>query len=78
MIGSDERDETMEKATIEVQGMTCGGCVASVTRVLKALPGVGDVDVTLSPGRATITYDAGRTDVKAMERAIEDAGYDVA
>ena len=68
----------METARIEVQGMTCGGCVASVTRVLRALPGVASVDVTLDPGRATVTYDAARTDVKAIERAIEDAGYDVA
>jgi len=68
----------METARIDVQGMTCGGCVASVTRVLRALPGVASVDVTLDPGRATVTYDAARTDVKAIERAIEDAGYDVA
>jgi copper chaperone CopZ len=68
----------METTTIDVQGMTCGGCVASVARVLKALPGVADVDVTLNPGRATVTYDASRTDVKAMAHAIEEAGYDVA
>jgi len=68
----------METARIDVQGMTCGGCVASVTRVVKALPGVANVEVSLDPGRATVTYDAARTDVKAIERAIEDAGYDVA
>ena len=68
----------METARIDVQGMTCGGCVASVTRVLKALPGVASVEVTLDPARATVAYDAARTDVEAIERAIEDAGYDVA
>ena len=68
----------METAKMDVRGMTCGGCVASVTRVLKALPGVDEVDVTLDPGRATVTYDASRTDVSAMQRAIEDAGYEVA
>ena len=30
----------MENATLNVTGMTCQGCVASVTRVLKAVPGV--------------------------------------
>ena len=40
----------METITMNVQGMTCGGCVASVTRVLKAVPGVTDVAVTLQPG----------------------------
>ena len=42
----------METITMNVQGMTCGGCVASVTRVLKAVPGVTDVAVTLQPGAA--------------------------
>ena len=37
----------METVTMNVNGMTCGGCVASVTRVLKAVPGVESVDVTL-------------------------------
>lgn len=68
----------METARIDVQGMTCGGCVASVTRVLQAVAGVENVNVTLEPGRATVTYDASQTSVKALAQAIEDAGYDVA
>jgi copper chaperone CopZ len=68
----------METARITIRGMTCGGCVASVTRVLKALPGVQDANVTLEPGAATVTFDASRTGVEAMRAAIEDAGYDVA
>lgn len=67
----------MEKTTIEVQGMTCGGCVASVTRVLKALPGVQDVDVSLQARSASVSYDPARTNVPAMRSAIEDAGYGV-
>ena len=68
----------METARIEVVGMSCEGCVASVTRVLKAVPGVVEVSVALSPGKATVGYDAARTDVAALRAAIEDAGYDVA
>jgi copper chaperone len=40
----------METITMNVKGMSCGGCVASVTRVLKSVPGVTDVAVTLTPG----------------------------
>ena len=65
------------ETTMRVQGMTCGGCVASVTRVLKAIDGVKEVDVKLDPGEARVTYDAARTNVAALARAIEDAGYDV-
>ena len=67
----------METITMNVQGMTCGGCVASVTRVLKAMPGVTDVDVTLKPGAAKVTYDPAQTGVPALRAAVEDAGYDV-
>ena len=63
----------METVTINVQGMTCGGCVASVTRVLKAVPGVDQVDVTLVPGKATVRFDAAKVTVPLV-----DAGYDVA
>ena len=68
----------MEAVTLKVQGMTCSGCVASVTRVLKAVPGVDDVAVTLTPGEAKIAFDPARTGVAALRAAIEGAGYDVA
>jgi copper ion binding protein len=68
----------METATLNVKGMTCQGCVASVTRVLKAVPGVREVQVTLDPGTATVSYDASRASIPALKSAIEDAGYDVA
>jgi copper chaperone CopZ len=67
----------MENATLNVSGMTCQGCVASVTRVLKAVPGVSDVAVTLQPGTAKIAYDERRTTLPALKAAIEDAGYGI-
>ena len=67
----------MENVTLNVQGMTCGGCVASVTRVLKAVPGVSEVAVTLEPGVANVTFDPARTQATALRAAIEDAGFDV-
>ena len=68
----------METVNFKVEGMTCGGCVAGVTRVLKALAGVDEVAVTLTPGAALITFDPARTNPPALRAAIEGAGYDVA
>ena len=67
----------MDTITMNVKGMTCGGCVASVTRVLKSVPGVSDVAVTLTPGTAKVTFDSARTSAPALRNAVEDAGYDV-
>ena len=67
----------MENATLNVSGMTCGGCVASVTRVLNAVPGVADVVVSLQSGTASVAYDAARTTLPVLKAAVEDAGYAV-
>ena len=68
----------MENVTLRVDGMTCGGCVASVERVLKAVPGVVAVKVQLSPGLAEVNFDPARTQVAALKTAVEAAGYDIA
>ena len=68
----------METITLKVNGMSCGGCVASVTRVLRAVPGVETVEVALQPGTATVSFDPERTGPPALKRAVEDAGYEVA
>jgi copper chaperone len=67
----------METLSLAVHGMTCGGCVASVTRLLKAIPGVDDVEVSLHPGQARVTFDPARANAAALRTAIEDAGYAV-
>lgn len=67
----------MSEITLSVTGMTCGGCVNSVTRVLTALPGVQAAVVTLTPGEAKVTYDPARVTRAAMVQAVIDAGFGV-
>ncbi|MHB1093077.1 heavy-metal-associated domain-containing protein [Thiobacillus sp.] len=67
----------MSEITLSVTGMTCGGCVNSVTRVLAALPGVQNAVVTLTPGQAQVTYDPARIDRAAMVQAVVDAGFGI-
>jgi copper chaperone len=68
----------MNTITLKVQGMTCGGCVASVTRVVKAVPGVAEARVRLDTASAEIDFDSARTDAAAIRSAIEGAGYGAA
>jgi copper chaperone len=68
----------MNEIQLTVTGMTCGGCVASVQRVLTALPGVQNAEVTLTPGQANVTYDPARVDRAALVQAVVDAGFGVA
>jgi copper chaperone len=66
------------ETVVKVQGMTCQGCVKSVTRVLAALPGVEAVDVSLERGEAALRYDPARTQVDDFRRAVADAGFEAA
>ncbi|MEO8566383.1 MAG: cation transporter [Betaproteobacteria bacterium] len=68
----------MTTVTLKVEGMSCGGCVASVTRVLTALPGVSDATVSLQGGTAQVSFDEARVNPAALRAAIESAGYEVA
>ena len=47
----------MSTIHLEVQGMSCGGCVKSVTAALTQLPGVSTVDVDLHAGHVTVNGD---------------------
>ena len=67
----------MNEIVLSVTGMTCGGCVNSVHKVLTALPGVQSADVTLTPGQARVVYDPARVDRAALVQAIIDAGFGV-
>jgi copper chaperone len=65
----------MRTETLKVAGMTCGGCVASVTKALKAVDGVSTVAVSLNPGEAKIEFDDGTTSFAHLRAAVERAGY---
>ncbi len=59
-----------------VEGMSCQGCVRSVTGALNQVSGVARVDVSLEAKRATVEYDATRVDPAAIVAAIEGAGFE--
>ncbi|AAZ97612.1 probable copper ion binding protein [Thiobacillus denitrificans ATCC 25259] len=71
------RGAGMNEIVLPVNGMTCGGCVSSVQKVLSALPGVASVEVSLTPGQARVVYDAAKVDRAAMAQAVVDAGFSV-
>ena len=66
----------MNETTIKVEGMSCGGCVKNVTGVLKALPGVEDVQVSLEGAAATVRHDPAKVSVEALRATVEGAGFD--
>ena len=49
----------MKTEKYKVTGMTCAACQANVTRCVKKLGGVEEVDVNLLAGRMTVRYEEG-------------------
>lgn len=66
----------MKTIIINIGGMTCGGCVKSVTKVLEALNGVEKAEVDLAAASAKITFDPAEVQTAELIEAIEDAGFD--
>jgi len=67
----------MTTTTIGIKGMTCMGCVNSVTKALNRVTGVNTVDVSLEQNQAMVTYNEGQVELATLKQAIEDAGYNV-
>ena len=65
-------------ATFEVIGdqrLHCEGCEQRVERLLKALPGVGQVRAQASNQRIEVLFDTAVLDVAAIAERIGKAGY---
>lgn len=62
--------------TINVTGMTCQHCVASVTEELSEVPGVEGVTVDLATGAVEITGSGFTQDQLAS--AVKEAGFALA
>jgi copper chaperone len=68
----------MQTVTLGISGMTCGGCVRSVTNVLKALDGVAKAEVSLERNNAVVDYDPGKVGIDQLKRSVEEAGFEIA
>lgn len=66
----------MERVTMKIDGMTCGHCVAQVTKALKDVDGVTVEQVKV--GTAMVSFDPDSTSEGRITQAIEDQGYAVA
>ena len=59
--------------TFEVNDMTCGHCVSTITKVLKATDSDAKVEVDLASHRVRV--QPASADAAELAGAIEDAGY---
>ena len=66
-------EDNMEKI-LNVEGMSCNHCTATVKKALEGLDGVKEADVSLEEKNAKVELDKDVAD-EALVKAVEDAGY---
>jgi P-type Cu2+ transporter len=67
-----------ETIVLSVENMRCGGCMSSIERTLRALPGVNHVRANLTAKRVSVAIEAGRLSTDAIVEALAQAGYTAA
>ena len=61
--------------TFIIDGMSCGGCVNSLTRVLKTVPGIEPLKIEV--GKAALRLDSEKATTDTVRAAVERAGFEL-
>ena len=64
-----------QHAQLEIHGMTCASCSATVERVVSKLPGVQNANVNLAAETLTLDYDPAEISLQQVVSAVAEAGY---
>lgn len=68
-------DSGLYKASLSIEGMTCGSCVGTITRGLEALPYVASVNVDLIGASASVEF-VEKDKLAQIFESIEGLGYE--
>jgi Cu+-exporting ATPase len=75
--GFSLEEEEAETLHFDVSGMHCAGCVASVEKSIKNVPGVVDANVNLASDKAIVHVEGKSASVDSIIESVKDAGYDL-
>lgn len=65
----------MENATLKLRGMSCASCARSIENTIRSVPGVNECNVNFGAEQATVDYDPRKTNLEAIQSAVDEAGY---
>ena len=65
------------KESFPVLGMSCASCAARVDKTLNKQKGVCNAAVNYAAATATVEYDVEMTSPEVLQKAVQDAGYDL-
>ena len=69
-------DVTNQKATIQVDGLSCPFCAYGLEKNLKKVKGIASVDIDMKTGQATVIIKSDmQVDDQALHQAVKKAGF---
>ncbi|MFB6118702.1 heavy metal translocating P-type ATPase [Halosegnis sp.] len=68
---------TTRTVRLDIGGMSCANCSATVAEALEELDGVHEADVNFAADEGYVEFDEDRTSLAAIRDAIGNAGYDL-
>ena len=77
LVGGTYEAETVETASISVEGMRCGACCTKVETALASQNGVKTVSVNLETKFATVEFYPAKVAKLELVQAVSDAGFAV-
>ena len=66
---------TTQTITLDITGMSCANCSATIEDTLSALDGVDDASANYATDEATVEYNAAAVSLAELYEAVDDAGY---
>ena len=67
----------MKTSIYNVNGMTCATCALTVEKAVGKVAGVSKATVNFATEKVTVEYDEQEVGLKALQMAVEKAGYEL-
>ena len=69
----------MQKATIQLETLSCPSCLQKIENAMKGLNGIDkdSVKVLFNSSKVKVDFDSASLSIEAIEKAIQDLGYPV-
>ena len=68
---------TIEQATLTAPDISCGHCVATVTKAVGGLKGVTSVSADEQTKQVRVEYDPAQVSLAQIEATLDEEGYPV-
>ncbi len=74
---SPGQNAALTEVTLNIGGMDCNMCVVSVKKGIEEVAGVESATVKLSDSTAVVRFNAAKTTLAEINKAVEKRGYSV-